>query len=582
MDVETLELREVIVFLVAAGIVVPLVHRLRISPVLGFLVVGIVIGPHGLAPFAKTLPWLGYAVIADVEGVRALAELGVVFLLFMIGLELSLDRLWAMRRLIFGLGGAQVVLTSALIAMIASFFNNELPPAAVLGAGFALSSTAIVMQVLAENRRLGTMTGRASFSILLFQDLAVLPILFLVAAFAAQDNGSMVIAFATALGQALIAVAVILVSGRLVIRPGFRFFGRAANREMFLALVLLVIAVTALVTREFGLSMALGAFLAGLLLAETEYRHEIEVDIEPFKGLLLGLFFISVGMSIDITQIATSPLWLIASVFGLFLVKGPIIYVLARLFGELRSVALETALLLGQGGEFAFIIVGTASSLGLIPNETAQFMLIVTSLTMIATPLVAHAARRLALAVEAWEAKQGRSVGDLSASLISHVIVVGYGRVGQMLGSLLQAQDLPYVALDIDASLVASFHVTGGSVFHGDASRPEILRKLGVEQAAALVVTMDDPRAAELAVTGARRHWPNLAIYARARDVEHAKRLIAQGASHAVPETTEASLQLGEMVLIGAGVPNRAASHLIEARRQAEQAAVDESRGRYC
>jgi CPA2 family monovalent cation:H+ antiporter-2 len=316
------------------------------------------------------------------------------------------------------------------------------------------------------------------------------------------------------------------------------------------------------------------------MLAETEYRHEIEVDIEPFKGLLLGLFFISVGMSIDITQVEANSVWLIASVFGLFLVKGPIIYVLARLFGELRSVALETSLLLGQGGEFAFVIVGTASGLGLIPNETAQFMLIVTSMTMIATPLVAHAARRMALAVEAEEAKHGRSDADLPGNVTGHVIVVGYGRVGQMLGSLLESQDLPHVALDIDANLVASFHKKGGSVFHGDASRPEILRTLGVERAAALVVTMDNPHAAELAVAGARRHWPNLAIYARARDVEHAKRLIAQGASHVVPEATEASLQLGEMVLMGAGVPNHAASHLIEARRQAEQAAVDESRGR--
>ena len=530
MEVQTPELREAIIFLVAAGIVVPLVHRLKVSPALAFLIVGIAIGPYGFAHFVDTLPWLGYAVITDLEGVRALAELGVVFLLFMIGLELSFDRLWGMRRLIFGLGGAQVVLTAALIAVIASLFNNEVSAAVVLGAGFALSSTAIVMQLLAENRRLGTMAGRASFSILLFQDLAVLPILFLVAAFAGQNNGSMVLAFATAIGKALIAVAAILATGRLMIRPVLRFFGRSENREMFLALVLLVIVVTALATREFGLSMPLGAFLAGLLLAETEYRHEVEVDIEPFKGLLLGLFFISVGMSIDVSRIAVSPLWLIASVFGLFLIKGPIIYILARLFGELRSVALETALLLGQGGEFAFVIVGTAASLGLIPNETAQFMLIVTSLTMIATPMVAYAARRLSLVVEAGEVKYERPDGDFLGRLSGHVIVIGYGRVGQMLGSLLEAQDLPHVALDIDAGLVASFHAKGCGVFHGDASRSEILRKLGVERAAALVVTMDNPHAAELAVASTRRHWPNLAIYARARDVEHAKRLIAQGA----------------------------------------------------
>lgn len=578
MHIETLSLREVIVFLVAAGVVVPLIHRLKVSPVLGFLAVGLVIGPHGLARFTDAAPWLGYAVIDDLEGVRALAEIGVMFLLFMIGLELSLDRLWAMRRLVFGLGGAQVVVTGAVIAVIASLFDNTLPVAMVIGGAFALSSTAIVMQLLAENRRLGTATGRTSFAILLFQDLAVLPILLLVAAFAAQSDRPVVLAFGLAIGQAVIAVAVILVIGRLVIRPLFRFIGSTASREMFLALVLLVIVGTALSTQQAGLSLALGAFLAGLLLAETEYRYAIEVDIEPFKGLLLGLFFVSVGMSIDLAQVAANPLWLIASVFGLFLVKGPIIFALARLFGEPRSVALEAALLLGQGGEFAFVIIGMAAGLALIPGDTVQFMLIVAGLTMIATPPVAHAARRLARTVAAREAAQGHPDADLPTGLNGHVIVVGYGRVGRMLGSLLDAQELTHVALDTDADLVARFRGSGASVFYGDASRPDMLRKVGVDQATALVVTMDNPSIAERVVAAARQHWPNLVIYARARDAAHASRLIAQGASHAIPETTEASLQLSEMVLMGAGVPDDAARHIIEARRQAEQAAVDASR----
>lgn len=578
MHIEALSLREVIVFLVAAGVVVPLVHRLKVSPVLGFLTVGLAIGPHGLARFADTAPWLGYAVIGDLEGVRTLAELGVVFLLFMIGLELSLDRLWAMRRLVFGLGGAQVVVTGAVIAAIASFFDNTLPVAMILGGAFALSSTAIVMQLLAENRRLGTATGRTSFAILLFQDLAVLPILFLVAALATQSDRPVALAFGLAIGQAVLAVAVILVIGRLVIRPLFRFIGSTASREMFLALVLLVIAGTALATQQAGMSLALGAFLAGLLLAETEYRFAIEVDIEPFKGLLLGLFFVSVGMSIDLAQVAAKPLWLIAAVVGLYLIKSPIVYALVRLFGEPRSVALEAALLLGQGGEFAFVVIGMATGLALMPGDTAQFMLIVAGLTMIATPPVAHAARRLARAVEARAAAQGRPDADLPVGLDGHVIVVGYGRVGQMLGSLLDAQELTHVALDTDADLVARFRNTGAGVFYGDASRPDMLRKFGTDQAAALVVTMDNPSIAERVVATARQHWPNLAIYARARDADHAARLIAHGASHAIPETTEASLQLSEMVLMSAGVPDDAARHIIEARRLAEQAAVDESR----
>jgi CPA2 family monovalent cation:H+ antiporter-2 len=578
VHVETFDLREVMIFLFAAGVVVPLASRLRISPVLGFLIVGLLIGPYGLARFTDAVPWLSHVLIADLDGVRPLAELGVVFLLFMIGLELSIDRLWAMRRLVFGLGGAQILVSGAVIAFIASLFDNTLATALVLGAGFALSSTAIVMQLLSENRRLGTTTGQTCFAILLCQDLAVLPILFLVGAFAAQSDVSVIIPFARAMGEALLAVGVILFVGRLVIRPVFRFVGSSASREMFLALVLLVIVGTALATEQVGLSMALGAFLAGLLLAETEYRHEIEVDIEPFKGLLLGLFFVSVGMSIDVARVGAEPLWLIASVFGLYLIKSPIVYVLARLFGRSRPQAFEAALLLGQGGEFAFLIIGLGFQLGLIPSDTAQFMLIVTGLTMFATPGVAHVARRLARALEAREVDRGRPDTDIPAGLSGHVIVVGYGRVGQMLGTVLDNQEIPHVGLDMDAQQVAQFRSAGAGVFFGDARRPDILRKFAVERAAALVITMDSSEASEQAVTTARRHWPHLVIYARARDRSHAVRLIKCGANHVIPETIEASLQLGEMVLVGAGVPDDAARHAIESRRQAEQASIDESR----
>jgi len=295
MHHDTLDLRQVMVFLFAAGIVVPLVRRLKISPVFGFLIVGLAIGPHGLARFSDVLPWLRHVLITDLEGVRPLAELGVVFLLFMIGLELSLDRLWAMRRRVFGLGGAQILVTGTVIAAIASLFDNTLAVAVVLGASFALSSTAIVMQLLAENRRMGTATGRVSFAILLCQDLAVLPLLFLVGVFAAQSDAPVLPAFARSIAEALIAIAVILAIGRLVIRPVFRFVGSTASHEMFLALVLLVIVGTALATEQFGLSMALGAFLAGLLFAETEYRHEIEVDIDRAADPILGQPLVEVG-----------------------------------------------------------------------------------------------------------------------------------------------------------------------------------------------------------------------------------------------------------------------------------------------
>ena len=577
MHAETLNLREVMIFLTAAGVIVPLVRRLGVSPVFGFLVIGIAIGPYGLARFSDAMPWIDHFLITDLEGVRPLAELGVVFLLFMIGIELSLARLWAMRRQVFGLGGAQIIVSGAVIAFIASLFDNTLAAAMILGGAFALSSTAIVIQLLSENRRLGTATGRASFAILLCQDLAVLPVLFLVGAFAAGNDTPVAFAFAKAIGQAVVAVAVILAIGRLVIRPAFHLVGSTASREMFLAFVLLVIVGTAMLTERVGLSMAMGAFLAGLLFAETEYRHEIEVDIEPFKGLLLGLFFVSVGMNIDIAQVTAKPAWLIASVFGLYLVKSPIVYGLARLFGERHSVALETGLLLGQGGEFAFVVIGMAYTLGLMPNDTAQFMLIVAGMTMIATPLVAHVARKLARAAEAREDAEGQSEADIPSGLSGHVIIVGYGRVGQMLGSLLDSQSVPHIGLDVDAGLVARFRSAGASTFFGDASRAEMLRKVGAERAAALVVTMDSPWAAEQVVTTARRLWPELPIYARARDRAHAISLIERGASHVIPETVEASLQMGEMVLMGVGVPDDAARRIIETRRQAEQASIDET-----
>ncbi len=576
MHVDTLDLREAMVFFFAAGIIVPLARRFGISPVFGFLVVGLVIGPHGVARFADALPWLHYVLITDLDGVRPLAELGVVFLLFMIGLELSLNRLWAMRRRVFGLGGAQILITGAVIAFIAWLFENPLAVAVVLGAGFALSSTAVVMQLLAENRRLGTATGRASFAILLCQDLAVLPILFLVGVFGAQSDAPVLTAFAWAIAEAMIAVAAILAIGRLVVRPVFRFVGSTASREMFLALVLLVIVGTALATKQFGLSMALGAFLAGLLLAETEYRHEIEVDIEPFKGLLLGLFFVSVGMSIDVSQAAAEPFWLIASVFGLYLIKSPIVYALARWFGEPRPVALETGLLLGQGGEFALLVVGMAYGLGLMPNATAQFMLIVAGMTMVATPPVAHVARKIARAVEAREAGRDQRDTDIAVGLSGHVIVVGYGRVGQMLGSVLDSQALPHVGIDSDATLVARYRSAGAGVFYGDASRPDMLRKFGVDRAAALVVTIDNTQTAERVVATARRHWPDLLLLARARDRSHAERLIDRGASRVIPETVETSLQLSEMVLTGIGIPDQSARRIIETHRQAEQTIAGE------
>lgn len=567
-----LNLREVIVFLAAAGLVVPLMQHIRINPVLGFLTVGVLIGPFGLGGLTSFLPWLHYVVIEDIEGVRRVAELGIVFLLFMIGLELSFERLWSMRRLVFGLGGAQVAVTSTVITGIALWFGNPPEQAIVIGTCMALSSTAIVMRLLTGSRRLGTPVGRVSFGILLCQDLAVVPILFLVSVLGAQSDNPVIQSLLVAVGKAIVTIALILLLGRTVIRPLFRLVGATRSRELFLAAVLLVIIATAIFTDLAGLSLALGAFLAGLLLSETEFSHQIAVDIEPFNGLLLGLFFVSIGMSIDLAAIAKEPLWIPLSVVGLLLIKSAILFLVIPLFGQPRHVAAECALLLGQSGEFAFVAISLALTLGLLPVDTAQFILIVASLTMLATPLIAQAARTIGneLSKQA-SAKVGDSYQGLPSDISDHVIIAGYGRVGRLIGSLLDTNRIPHIGLDLDAGIVAPYQKQGACVYYGDASRAEILRHAGIDKAIALAVTMDSAKAAEQVVTAVRKEWPNLPILVRARDLDHAKRLMGAGASDVVPETVEASLELAEVVLRAAGFGDDAARQVVAERREIEK-----------
>lgn len=449
-------LREIILFFAAAGIVVPFLHRLRISPVLGYLIVGGIIGPYGLGLFTDDVPWLSNMVISDLQGVQTLAELGVIFLMFMIGLDLSLDRLWAMRRWVFGLGSLQVLVTAVVIGAIARGFGNSPGASMVLGACLALSSTAIVMQLLIERRQLTTPLGRSSFSILLMQDLAVVPILFLVGVLGAKMDDGLELALVFALGKAALVIVGIYMIGRMVVHPLFHMVARARNVEMFMAATLLMVIGSASITGLAGLSMALGAFLAGLLLAETEFRHEIEVNIEPFKGLLLGLFFMSVGMGIDYRIVGHEALWISATVLGLFLLKSIITASLCLIFGLPRHTSLEAGLLLGQGGEFAFVVVGLAMTLKLIPADLGQFMLIVTGLTMVVTPLVAHTAGRLAARLES-RATTVFQEGNLEqlGEIEGHVIIAGYGRVGHILGRTLDADGIPFLALDTNSNGVA-------------------------------------------------------------------------------------------------------------------------------
>ncbi len=566
-------LREIVIFLIAAGVIVPLFHRFRVSPVLGYLIVGGIIGPFGLGLFAEDIPLLSHVVISDLAGVQSLAELGVIFLLFMIGLELSLDRLWAMRRLVFGLGSLQIVITGTIIGLIAWEFGNSIPASIVLGACLALSSTAIVMQLLMQSRRLGTPLGRSSFSILLMQDLAVVPILFIVGVLGAKAQANAGLELVLALGKAILVIGGIYLAGRLILRPILHLVARTRSPEMFMAAILLTVIGTAAITGLAGLSMALGAFLAGLLLAETEYRHEIEVDIEPFKGLMLGLFFMSVGMGIDWRVVAQEPFWIAAAVIGLFLLKSTITSLLCLAFGLPRHTSIEAGLLLGQGGEFAFIVVGLAMSLALLPADVGQFMLIVAGLTMLITPLVAAAAQRLALSMEN-RAVTRANEGDLEAiaGIEGHVVLAGFGRVGRTMASILEAEAIPFIALDTDAVGVAKARSQNMPVFYGDASRLEMLNRAGLDRAQAVVITMDSPAAAEKIVREIRQTWPAIPIHARARDGEHAARLMAAGATGVVPEAIEASLQLAGRVLAGTGASDEVVRRRLDMQRAVEEA----------
>jgi CPA2 family monovalent cation:H+ antiporter-2 len=574
-------LREAVVFLVATVAVVPLFQRLRASPVLGYLAIGAIVGPHGLGRLAQDHPWLAYVVIADVDHVQRFAELGVVLLLFVIGLGLSIDRVWRMRRAAFGLGLAQVAVCGAAIAAVAWSWGNPPPVAIVLGACLALSSTAIVVQLLAERAETATRTGRAAIAVLLFQDLAVVPILFLVGVLGGERSGSLAVEFAVAVAKAAVAIGLILALGRLLLRPLFRRIAALRSQDLFVALTLLAVIGTAWLTGAAGLSMALGAFLAGLVLAETEFRHQIEMEIAPFKGLLLSLFFVSVGMTIDPLAVAGQMTALAAAVAGLLALKAAIIVVLALAFGLPPAVALPLGLLLSQGGEFGFLVVGQAVANGLMPPPVGKFMVMVVALTMAATPflaLLAHAGERRLRAARppGTLPEPSEDIGDLEG----HVVIAGMGRVGSLVGKVLEARQTPMVGVDLDTAEVARQRRAGRLVFFGDAARRDLLARLGLDRAAAVVITLNDWDAVCRVLDRLRADWPELKIYARARDAEHARLLLERGATHVVPETVEASLQLAERVLEDMGLPQETADGLIDAQRAEILAALESAPGK--
>jgi CPA2 family monovalent cation:H+ antiporter-2 len=546
--------KETLLFLVTAGIVAPLFFRLRISPVLGFLLAGVALGPFGLGRLVARAPWLDVFALTNVEAIDRVAAFGVVFLLFMMGLELSFERLTRMRRFVFGLGFAQVVLSALLLGAIA--FRLGQPPAAalIIGAALSLSSTAIIIPVLAERKRLNMAAGRVSFAILLFQDLAVAPLLFMVTMLVGGQQNGLGINLALTIAPAALALTGLIVLGRRVLRPLFHSVAMTKSTEFFMAACLLVVLGTGLIAAVSGLSMALGAFIAGLLLAETEYRREIEVTIEPFKGLLLGLFFVAVGAELDLSLLFASPALILAIAGAVVIVKTLAVFVLGYAFRLPARVAREVALLLGPGGEFAFVMIGAAMAGGLVGADVGQPILVAVTLTMFVTPALARLGEFLAGRLPA----PGLSPEALVLPPEDEgrrVIIVGYGRVGALIGEMLDRHKIPYIAVDADANLIARERKSGKPIFFGDATRPEFLRRCGIETARALVVTMDAPRANEAVVEAARSLRADITLVARARDADHAKTLYNLGVTDAVPETIEASLQLSEAVLVDIGVP---------------------------
>ena len=546
--------KETLIFLVTAGIVAPLFFRLHVSPVLGFLLAGVALGPFGLGRLAARAPWLDAVALTNVEAVDRVGAFGVVFLLFMMGLELSFERLRRMRRLVFGLGLAQVVISSALLGAVVLWLGQPPAAALVIGAALSMSSTALIIPVLAERKRLNLAAGRVSFAVLLFQDLAVAPLLFMVTMLVGGRENGVGFGLALTIAPAALALSGLIVLGRLVLRPLFHSVAMTRSTEFFMAACLLVVLGTGLIAAMSGLSMALGAFVAGLLLAETEYRREVEVTIEPFKGLLLGLFFVAVGAGLDLSLLLARPLPILLIAGSIILAKALALLALGRAFRLPRRVAREVALLLGPGGEFAFVMIGAAVAGQVVAPKVGQTVLVAVTLTMLATPALARLGEFLAgrlpapaLSPEAMEAPPEDEA--------HRVIIVGYGRVGALIGDMLDRHKIPYIAVDSDARSIAGQRQAGKPIYFGDATRPEFLRRCGIDTARALVVTMDAPRANEAVVAAARALRADITLVARARDAAHAKTLYELGVTDAVPETIEASLQLSEAVLVDIGVP---------------------------
>lgn len=541
---------DILALLLATVVIIPFFHRIRLGAILGYLTAGVILGP-----------W-GFGVITEVEDIRHLAEFGVIFLLFVLGIELKPDKLWQMRKMVIGLGLGQVLITAGLIYGVAIWFGVSNKSAVIVGFGLALSSTAFCLKLLAERGGISTVMGRMSFSILLLQDIAVVPLLALVSYFAGGSPDIMEPSLKPV--YAILVIIALLFAGRYLLNPVLGRIVASQDPEVFIAVAVLLVLGVAWIMESVGFSMALGAFLAGVMLAESHYRHQIEADILPFRGILLGLFFMTVGMGIDFSLLWERLLDIILLTIGLMSLKTLVVYLLARVTGARHDISLQTGVLLSQSGEFGFVLFGFAAASGVLEDKLGDILTLVIALTMVLTPFVVKGTNMLLIRFYTPKETEDEHYAEFVESSEEHVILAGFGRVGARVGTLLGAAGVPYIALDMKQHRVRDARSQGFPVFFGDASKVKVLQAAGADHAKMIVVTLDDPSQIDRLISQVRQFYPTMPIHARARDRKHCADLITQGATTTISETLETSLRLTEEVLLGSGVEGDKASRVID------------------
>jgi monovalent cation:H+ antiporter-2, CPA2 family len=557
---------DALVILGAAGIVIPAFARARITPVIGFILVGVLVGPHGLGAWVRDHPWLYYVSITDPAAIGPFAELGIILLLFSIGLDLSFRRLWGMRQRVLGFGAAELIVSALLIAGGLMLLGRSSDAALGLGLALALSSTALVLPIAG----ISSSVGRLAFPMLLFEDLALVPIIFLLGALGGA-GGIEHLTNVVAMGA--ITILLMLLVGWFALPLLFAQAARTKSPELFLSASLLVVILASVATTAVGLSPIVGALIAGVLIAETDYASEVESVIAPLKGLALGVFLITVGMSLDFAMIAARWQALIAAVVGVVLIKAIVTTALLRFGGIRMGVAAETGVLMASPSETTLIVLAAAAGAGLIGASDAAFWQVVTAIGLTITPLLARVGHDVARRIEAGV----DAVQDDDETIEPRTIIIGFGRVGEMVADMLDAHRRPWVALEAGVDAVTAARRAGRSVRFGDAGRRETLDALGVADASAVVFTMDDPAQTLKLTRRLRDQYPDLPIIARARDTDHAAALYRAGVTDAVPETLESSLQLSEAVLVDLGVAMGPVIASIHEKRDEFRTAIKEA-----